>query len=198
MKEGSTGAITLKASNDVTEGDDPYAVSLMITFLYENDYQPRLLQTTSLLDKHEDDGEPGFEIEAQVSKSTNNEALVDYDQDEMWMSSKNGKKAKKKSAALRMKDSSEEASPPVPPIAFAKSFLAVHAKVFALGSKCDIPHLQRRSLAKFKAAARLWSKDDLIESIPIAFTTAPDDNSLRIAIKAMIREQSTTDRGLGF
>ena len=91
MKEGSTGVIMMKASNDVTEGDDPYAVSLMITFLYENDYQPRLLQTTSLLDEHEDDGDPGFEIEAQVSKSTNNEALVDYDQDEMWMSSKNGK-----------------------------------------------------------------------------------------------------------
>ena len=72
----------------------------------------------------------------------------------------------------------------------ARSFLPVHAKVFALGSKYDIPHLQRRSLAKFKAAARLWSKDELVESIPIAFNTAPDNNSLRVAINAIITANS--------
>ena len=76
------------------------------------------------------------------------------------------------------------------PTPSGKSFLAVHAKVFALGSKYDIPHLQRRSLAKFKAAARVLSKAEPIESMPIAFNTAPDNDGLRIAIKAIITANS--------
>ena len=194
MKEGSTGLITLEASTDVTEGDDPYAVSLMINFLYESDYQPQLLQTTSLVGEQGEQGDHEdlrLGVEAHVSKSTYDETPVDDNKEEMWISSKKGKKAKKKSAAFRMKDpSAEEETPPEPPTASAKSFVAVHAKVFALGSKYEIPHLQRRSLANFKAATRLWSRDGLIESIPIAFTTALDNNSLRITIKAIVTANS--------
>ena len=65
-----------------------------------------------------------------------------------------------------------------------------NANVFALGSKYDIPHLQTKALTKFKVAARLWSKDELIESIPIVFNTAPDNDSLRVAINAIITANS--------
>ena len=95
-------------------------------------------------------------VDASVSKITHEETPNDPVQDEMWTSSRKGKKARKRSVALRTRDYSEEEICPVPPPASATNFLAVHARVFALGSKYDIPHLQRRSLAKFKAAARVW------------------------------------------
>ena len=190
IKEGTTGVITLEAANDVTEGDDPNAVGLMIACLYENDYQPLPPEITSLLDEHDNDRDTEVVVEAHGTKSTHEATPVDDDQDEMWASSKKGKKAKRKSSALRGKDSTGKELSPAPPTASGKSFLAVHAKVFALGSKYEIPHLQTKSLAKFKAAARLWSKDELIESIPIAFNTAPDNDSLRIAIKAIITANS--------
>lgn len=182
--------ITLEAATNILEGDDPFVVGLMIAFLYENDDQPRIDQMTTLVDEHHEDEEPGIGIEAPVSESPNNEILASIDKGDTWIAGK-GRKAKKeqkKSAAMRRRDSSEDMGSPPPPAAFPKKLLPVHAKVFALGSKYDIPHLQRRSLAKFKADARLWSKDELIESIPLAFNTTLDNSSLRVAIKVIITE----------
>lgn len=181
--------ITLKAADDMTEGDDPNAIGLMITCLYQNDYQHLLPENTSLLDEHDNSEDTMVGVEADVSKSALEETPIDNGQDEMWVSSKKRKKAKK-GAALRMKVSSEEEMSSMPPTSSEKSFLAVHAKVFALGSKYDIPHLQTKALAKFKVAARLWSRDELVESIPIAFSTAPDNDSLRITLKAIITANS--------
>ena len=73
----------------------------------------------------------------------------------MWVLLKKGKRAKRKSATLRGKDSTRKELSPTLPTASRKSFLEVHVKVFALSSKYEIPHLQTKSLAKFKAAARL-------------------------------------------
>ena len=197
MNERSTGVISLQAANDVIDGDDPYAVSLMITFLYENGYRAQLTQDTSLRVEHGKDGDTEVADEAHILNSTDKDTLDHSDQKSMWASKASKSKKGKKSAVLRTKDSSGEEIPPPPYVTFATSFLTVHARGFALGSKYDIPHLQRTSLAKFKAAACLWSKDDLlwskdelIESIPIAFTTAPDNNGLRIAIKAIITANS--------
>ncbi|KAK5162668.1 uncharacterized protein LTR77_011258 [Saxophila tyrrhenica] len=183
-KEGSTDVITLKAASDVIEGDDPSIVDLMITFLYENDYQPRLDQIALSIDEHHQDEGPGIAIEVPDSESTSNEVQGPIDHGNPMEVGK-GKKAKGKKnkyASLRAQDLSEDINAPAARPTNAESFLPVHAKVFALGSKYDIPHLQSRSIAKFKATACLWSKDELTEAISIAFNTAPDNNGLRVAI----------------
>lgn len=194
MKEASTGVVTLEAATNVVEGDEPSLVSMMIAFMYENDYDPRLEQNTLLADERHDDGEPGIGIEAPLSESASKEMVASTNDEDDWvagMSTKAKKqKRKKKSTAPLMMDFSTELDTPAPPAAFANSFLPVHAKIFALGSKYHIPHLQDRALAKFKADACRWSKKELIESIAIAFNTSPDNDSLRDAIKAIITENS--------
>lgn len=192
-KEGSTGVIPLKAAEDVVEGDDPYIVGLMIAFLYENDYQPNIEPPLSSLELEENCGASGGNIEPVPSPSMCEEALVNFEPDHVmaddgWKPPKKNKKGKNKKTGSTKKDVSNEK---ISSGASPKCSLAVHAKLFALGSKYDIPHLQTRSLAKFKAATQQpWSTDEFIESIPIAFNTAPDHDGLRTAIKAIIIEYS--------
>ena len=38
IKEGTTSIIILKAINDIIEGDNPNTISLIIAYLYKNDY----------------------------------------------------------------------------------------------------------------------------------------------------------------
>ena len=162
----------------------------MIACLYENDYQPLLPEITSLLDEHDNNRDIEVVIEAYSTKSTYKATPIDDNQNEIQASSKKGKKAKRKSSILQGKDSTRKELSPILLTTSRKSFLVVHVKVFALSSKYKIPYLQTKSLTKFKAATRLQLKDKLIELIPIAFNTASNNNSLCIAIKAIITTNS--------
>lgn len=119
--------ITLEAATDVTEGDDPFVVGLMIAFLYENDYQPRLDQITTVVDEHHKDEEPRIGIEAPLSWSTNNDTLANIDHSDTSIVGKGrkAKKKKKKSAAMWRQDSSEETGSPTQLASFTKSPLPV-------------------------------------------------------------------------
>ncbi|KAI7240294.1 hypothetical protein KC343_g7155 [Hortaea werneckii] len=57
----------------------------------------------------------------------------------------------------------------------------MHAKVYALGSKYQIPSLQSTSLKKFEAAAALaWDSEEFVHAVHLVYTTTPDsDKGLR-------------------
>ena len=65
-----------------------------------------------------------------------------------------------------------------------------HAKVYALGSKYQIPSLQSASLKKFEAAAALaWATDEFVHAVHLVHSTTPDsDKGLRDITARVILE----------
>ncbi|KAI7505191.1 hypothetical protein KC347_g8081 [Hortaea werneckii] len=66
----------------------------------------------------------------------------------------------------------------------------MHAKVYALGSKYQIPSLQSTSLKKFEAAVALaWDSEEFVHAVHLVHTTTPDaDKSLRDVTARVILE----------
>lgn len=63
----------------------------------------------------------------------------------------------------------------------SKTYLVVHAKVFAIGAKYDMKWLCKVSAAKFKKAASFhWKDKEFKQAIPIVYTSTTEDfNQLR-------------------
>ncbi|GAB1740736.1 hypothetical protein NU219Hw_g5821t1 [Hortaea werneckii] len=66
----------------------------------------------------------------------------------------------------------------------------MHAKVYALGSKYQIPSLQSASLKKFEEAAALaWATDEFVHAVHLVHSTTPDsDKGLRDVTARVILE----------
>ncbi|KAI7103774.1 hypothetical protein KC340_g7823 [Hortaea werneckii] len=66
----------------------------------------------------------------------------------------------------------------------------MHAKVYALGSKYQIPSLQSASLKKFEEAANLvWATDEFVHAVHLVHSTTPDsDKGLRDITARVILE----------
>ncbi|KAI6822825.1 hypothetical protein KC340_g12002 [Hortaea werneckii] len=66
----------------------------------------------------------------------------------------------------------------------------MHAKVYALGCKYQIPSLQKTSLGKFEAAAVLaWGSEEFVHAVHLVCSTTPDsDKGLRDAAARVILE----------
>ncbi|KAI7153323.1 hypothetical protein KC349_g8457 [Hortaea werneckii] len=66
----------------------------------------------------------------------------------------------------------------------------MHAKVYALGSKYQIPSLQSASLKKFEEAANLaWDTDEFVHAVHLVHSTTPDsDKGLRNITASVILE----------
>ncbi|KAI7321301.1 hypothetical protein KC315_g9178 [Hortaea werneckii] len=66
----------------------------------------------------------------------------------------------------------------------------IHAKVYALGSKYQIPSLQSASLKKFeKAAVVAWATDEFVHAVHLVHSTTPDsDKGLRDVTARVILE----------
>ncbi|KAI6810336.1 hypothetical protein KC332_g11238 [Hortaea werneckii] len=66
----------------------------------------------------------------------------------------------------------------------------MHAKVYALGCKYQIPSLQRASLKKFEVAAALaWATDEFMHAVHLIYSTTPDsDKGLRDVAARVILE----------
>lgn len=66
----------------------------------------------------------------------------------------------------------------------------MHAKVYALGCKYQIPSLQSAALKKFEEAAALaWATDEFVHAVHLVHTTTPDsDKGLRDVTARVILE----------
>ncbi|KAI6799312.1 hypothetical protein KC363_g7669 [Hortaea werneckii] len=66
----------------------------------------------------------------------------------------------------------------------------MHAKVYALGCKYQIPSLQSTSLKKFEEAATLaWATDEFVHAVHLIYSTTPDsDTALREVAARVILE----------
>ena len=178
--------IVMEAADDPVEGDDPDAVRLMITCLYSGDYQAATEQhgTTGTKDEHDD----VLCIDRGPCLATTVDTL-DQDGSGDEISSSPGKRKKRKGGTEKstwcLASSSTDAASP-------RNFLGLHARLFALGSKYEIPQLHMVSLAKFRIEMeRTWQQPDFIKAIRIAFETAPETNGLRDIIKSTIVEKGS-------
>ncbi|KAI7376996.1 hypothetical protein KC336_g19652, partial [Hortaea werneckii] len=66
----------------------------------------------------------------------------------------------------------------------------MHAKVYALGCKYQIPSLQSTSVKKFEEAATLaWATDEFVHAVHLIYSTTPDsDTALREVAARVILE----------
>ncbi|KAK4989806.1 hypothetical protein LTR66_003126 [Elasticomyces elasticus] len=157
FKEGEEGVITLKSKHEVSEGDkdtadDPEAVRLMIHYFYHLDYP------------EDEDGsstrkEPPLPTDPESSSDTDEEFAGYNGEKRFSQSKKNDKYVKARNKG---------------------GHLVVHAKLYALADKYEVPGLKALSLAKFKASIHdNWDRLDspeLASAIHIAYTSTADEN----------------------
>lgn len=222
VQEGNSGLIELKAAvddDDAVAEDNPQAVQLMIDYLYLRDYDPKsvneisTIKTTNARGDLSDDG-AALEHQSEGSRSLTTERIDGKSVDEVVTISelpgdgqsqaevpklagnkKKTKKDKKKKAMVNARYPSPTLSARGSPTATASSstsFLAVHAKMYAIAAKYSIPLLMQAALNKFKAESEgAWECQDLTEAIPIVFNqTAEMETQMREALTTLILENA--------
>jgi hypothetical protein len=197
--EGETGTIELEAANDPIEGDYPYAVELMIACLYTGDYDAAVQEHEETTTKDEDGNLVVDDRESSTVTAAG--SIQDGDTMSEFLSFKGKNKKKKwkkrkkvpKNLLWQHRSAPLQAGPP-------ESVLDLHARMFALASKYDIPQLRTVSLTKFQNETQnSWHQVGFIVAIQTAFRTAPEDNSLwNLLEKTIVHKGSQLASDYGF
>lgn len=175
-----------ESEGDVTAGDDPVAVELMIDFLYLQDYDLCTLRNRPFAEFHcvkNDTGALGGTMLEESAKS--HRAVIE------------AKEAHEEAGHYSAGSFADE---PVKTIPLEKSCsqedkkydgdrtLATHAEVYALASKYNVQALKDAAIQKFKSHINEdWDIDDLVAAIPIVFNrTAGNETELRDSLETAI------------
>lgn len=171
-QEGEEGVIPLKAVSydrdvDNTGADEPAVVKLMIQYFYDLDYDVDHASTSK----------------AGSFDEGPSERAIDYAPDAYVVPDKRKKKIKGMSAWAGI-DWEAPVTQEEKPAYSAEGNLVIHAKVYALGAKYDVPGLETLSLNKFAAAVSThWDSTEFPEAVHLVYTnTADEDRDLRTVV----------------
>lgn len=187
-------AADLENEEDDFSCDDPGDVALMIDYMYLGDYQPKPVRISEepkedrsmrppetahanaiaagSTEATEEGGTTAIEG-PPIENNTNDTGAVSEARIPKEKKSKLTKSKKKKRLGIGR--------------------LSTHARLYAMGSKYNIPSLKSQATSKFLSeASKEWNSRDFARAITVAFESTLDtDRGFRDAIVSVVLEQST-------